>query len=592
MENNSKQKSVFYYVFKFAGSEKSNYIKTIIFALIGVIFSLVPFFLASGIVKNLVAGEKDFKVYQHGLLLIAVFFIVRVVFHTLSTTLSHKTTFRLLKNIRIAILDKLERMPLGTIEAMSSGSLKNTIVERVDSMETTLAHIIPEVPANLAAPLLIFIYLLILDWRMGLLSLVTFPVGALAMMWMMSGYTPRFQKTQDATKNLNNVAVEYIGGIEVIKAFGKAEASYGRFVKAARESAYSFIDWMKSCLVPHSLMMTVTPATLLAVLPVGALFTLHGSLALSDFVMIIALATGLITPLFSVLIYMDDMAKAVTIFGEIDAVLEADELDRPKESVKTPVDFSIRLDHVSFSYDEKEVLHDVSLEIPQGKVTALVGPSGSGKSTIARLIMSLWDVNKGTIKIGDVNIKNLSFEDLNKYTSFVSQNAFLFDTTVRENIRMGNLQASDMEVEACAKLSGCYDFIMALENGFDTNVGGGGAHLSGGEKQRISIARAMMKNAPILILDEATAYTDPENEAIIQKAIEKLTRGKTLIVIAHRLSTVTGSDQIAVIDDGKVSAIGTHDELLQSSALYANMWNTHIGAKDTGLKNNELGGAL
>lgn len=580
IEMKKKQKGILDYILQFAGEYKGAYIKSVVFAVVGVAFSLAPYALMGDMVKKLLSGEKDFNIYLAEGLVMAVFWILRVLFHTLSTRTSHKTTFKLIGNVRIALADKLSRLPLGTVQGMPSGALKNIICERTDSMEPTLAHVVPEFTANLCAPIMLFIYILTIDWRIALLSLATLPVAGIAMAWMFKDSSARFQSTQDTTKELNDTAVEYIGGIEVIKVFGKVESSYQRFADAAIKNSNSFIDWMYDCIIPFSLGMVIAPATLLAVLPIGAIFTMHGSLSLPDFIMTVILSCGLITPLITVMSYNDDVTKATSIFREISNILELPELERPEESMALPKNHGITLQNVHFGYGDKEILHGIDLNIPDGSVIALVGPSGSGKSTIARLIASLWDVKNGSIKIGDVDIRDMSISDYNTQIAYVSQDSFLFDISVRENIRMGRPSATDVEVEEVSKKSGCYDFIMDLENGFDTVVGGSGAHLSGGERQRISIARAMMKNAPILILDEATAYTDPENEAIIQKSVSELSKGKTLIVIAHRLSTIIDSDQIVVIKAGNVEAKGTHTELLDSCRLYRNMWDAHIYAKD------------
>ena len=301
----------------------------------------------------------------------------------------------------------------------------------------------------------------------------------------------------------------------------------------------------------------------------------------------IVLAVSAIQPFLIAFTYHDDIAKAGAIFGEVGSIMTLDELERPAEDVKKPVDNSIVLKDVRFSYhkgiegeEKKEILHGINMSLPQGSYTAFVGPSGSGKSTIARLIASLWDVDSGSVEIGGVNITDLSLQEYNSRVAYVSQDNFLFDMSVRENIRLGRQNATDSEVEEIARKAGCYDFIMSLENGFDTVVGGSGAHLSGGERQRIAIARAMMKDAPIVILDEATAYTDPENEAIIQKSVAQLVKGKTLIVIAHRLSTVKDADKLFVIKDGVIDSEGTHDELLAQKGLYADMWAAHIDSKD------------
>lgn len=578
--NKQRKKGIIDYIFQFAGEQKSTYIKSIIFALIGVFFSLTPYILMGDMVKKLFLGERDFYVYLMEGLMMAVLWIFRVVFHTLSTNISHRTTFKLIGNVRILLIDKLSRLPLGTVQGMPSGELKNIICERTDSMEPILAHVVPEFTANICAPIMLFIYILTIDWRMAFLSLATLPIAGIAMIWMLKDKNVQFQKTQTTTKVLNDTAVEYVGGIEVIKAFGKAESSYKRFADAAKENANSFIEWMRACIIPFSLGMVIAPATLLSVLPTGALFTMNGSLSLTEYIMILIISCGLISPLITVMSYNDDITKATSIFTEIDDILNLTELKRPEVSNKLNTVHDITLNNVSFGYGEKEVLHNFSLKIPDGTVTALVGPSGSGKSTVARLIASLWDVQGGNIKIGGVDIRDMSLSDYNAQIAYVSQDSFLFNTSIRENIRMGKPSASNEEVEKIARKSGCYDFIMGLENGFDTIVGGSGAHLSGGERQRISIARAMLKNSPILILDEATAYTDPENEAIIQKSISELSKEKTLIVIAHRLSTIIDADQIVVIKDGNIEAKGTHTELLNSSSLYKNMWKAHIYARD------------
>ena len=572
--------SFFYYVTKFAAVSKASYRKSVVLACIGVLCSMVPYFVMGTMVKQLLKGERNYNVFLLEGGGMAVFIVLGILFHTLSTNLSHKTTFALIAGIRTELCEKLARLPLGTVRETPSGALKNIMVERTDAIETTLAHVVPEFTANLLAPLLMFLYLCRIDWRMALLSLATLPLTLLCLMAMFRDYERPFRRTQETTKALNDTAVEYIGGIEVIKAFGKAESSYARFARAAEENARSFTDWMRASIVPFSLGMTIAPATLLAVLPLGAVFVMQGTLAFHDYVMILILACGLITPLITALSYSDDIGKASSIFGEIDAVLTLLELSRPAESRAVPDGCEVRLSGVRFGYGDKEVLHGIDLDIPSGKVTALVGPSGSGKSTIAKLVASLWDVGDGSITLGGVDLRELSSEDYNRQVAYVSQDSFLFNTTVRENIRMGRPGASDAEVEAVARDSGCYDFIMELEHGFDTVVGGSGAHLSGGERQRISIARAMMKDAPLLILDEATSYADPENEALIQESVARLACGKTLLVIAHRLSTIVNADQIVVVKSGEIAARGTHAELLRESPLYRKMWEAHSSARD------------
>ena len=579
--NNEKQRSPFSWIWEFAGEHKPVYGLSVAFAAAGVVCGILPYFFVGDIVKKLLDGIRDIDVYTKSIIIIVFLWAGRCIFHSISTSLSHKATFTVLGNIRKRCCEKLSRVPLGYVLDTPSGSLKNIMVERVDTIETTMAHIVPEFTSNLLVPLGLLVYLFALDWRMALASLVTIPIGLIFFGGMMKDYEVNYQNAINKTKALNDTAVEYIGGIEVIKAFGKAQSSYEKFVVAAKEGADCYIEWMRGCNLYFNIALAVFPATMLSILPIGGLLYKGGTLEADVFVQVIILSVGLIASLVSVMSYKDDIARLGTIIGEVTGIITQPELERPEKTAAQPKNYGITLENVTFGYHEKEVLHGIDMEIKEGTVNAFVGPSGSGKSTIAKLIASLWDVKSGSIKIGGTDIREISSEEYNKMIAYVSQDNFLFDQSVMENIRMGRQGATDDEVVEAAKKCGCHDFIMQLEKGYDTLVGGAGGHLSGGERQRISIARAMLKNAPIVILDEATAYTDPENEALIQSSVARLVKGKTLIVIAHRLSTITDSDRIFVIKNGKVNSSGTHGELLRQNGLYADMWNAHISVKDT-----------
>ena len=579
METKQKAPSPIMWALGQTGERKGQYVLSVFLAIVGVAFSVAPYFVVVGIVHGLMEGENELSYYLIRCLIIAAFWLGRVLFHALSTTTSHKATFAVLGEIRKRCTEKLTRMPLGAVLEQSSGALKNTLIERIDSIETTLAHIVPEFTANLLIPIIILVYIFTIDWRMGLASLATVPLGMFCYVFMMAGSAKFYQHTVTATKALNDTAVEYIGGIQVIKVFGKTKSSYDRFVHDAYEASHSFINWMRASIIPFTFAMVIMPATMVSVLPIGGLLVKGGTLAPQDLITIIILSVGIITPLITLMSYSDDIRTMGTIFGEVRSILEAPEMVRP-EIGEAPQSNSLQLCDVHFSYKDKEVLHGISMDIPEGSFIALVGPSGSGKSTIARLIASLWDVDSGSISLGGTDIRDIPQEAYADKVAFVSQDNYLFNMTVRENIRLGRADASDSEVEEAAKRSGCHEFIMGLENGYDTMVGSSGGHLSGGERQRISIARAMLKAAPIIILDEATAYTDPENEAVIQRSVSKLTEGKTLIIIAHRLSTVTSADCIYVIRDGSIDDFGTHEELLSRHGLYETMWNAHMEVKD------------
>lgn len=555
-------------------------IRAIFSAAVGVLCGLLPYFSAAQIIIGLLSGNAEIRFYILWCGLALVGFLLRAILYSLALSMSHKATFSILKSIRERILEKLPKMPLGTVMDTSSGQMKQIIVDQVESMERPLAHLLPEMTANILGPFSILIYLFVLDWRMALLSLVSIPVGMVFMMAVMKNYGKQYEGSVKVTQAMNSTIVEYIGGIEVIKAFNQGKNSYAKFSDRIKANASYFYHWMKSCQMPISISRALAPTTMITILPVGWLLYQGGSLSVETFITTIILSLGIAGPLLAAMDFVDSLAKVGTIVGSVDSILSGEE----QHHGTTPVKLSssdIQVNHVSFGYHkDKEILHDISLSIPAGTMTAFVGPSGSGKSTIAKLIGGFWDVKQGSITLGGHDLKEIPLPQLYDQVAFVSQENYLFDETVRENIRMGKPSASDAEVEAVAKAAGCDGFIRSLENGYETVVGGGGAHLSGGEQQRIAIARAMLKNAPVIILDEATAYIDPENEAVIQQAVARLVEGKTVIVIAHRLSTITDANQIFVIADGRIAGSGTHQELLEHSKLYQEMWKAHIGAKD------------
>ena len=555
-------------------------ITAVVLAVVGVVGGMVPYFAAAKIIVGLVTGETALSAYAPWLSAALIGYLVRTALYNSALSLSHKATFQILKSIRQQLLQKLPKLPLGTVMDTSSGKLKETIVDQVDSMETTLAHLFPEMTANLTAPLLTLIYLFVLDWRLALLSLAVFPIAFAFMMMVMGGYAKDFAGAVQATNEMSSAMIEYIHGIEVIKAFNQGKRSYARFSDKVRANAQYYYDWMRRSQLGMSMAYAFFPAQMLTVLPLGWVFYLHGSLSIETFLTVIILALGMSAPIVAAFNFVDTLAQVGTTVGQVDEILKAEEQDHGE----TPVmfeNYNIEVKDVSFGYHEdQEILHGVTLSLPQHSMTALVGPSGSSKSTIAKLIAGFWDVKSGSITLGGHDLKDIPLTELYDQVAFVSQDNYLFDDTVRENIRMGRRDATDAQVEAAAHAAGCDSFLSSLEKGFDTRVGGGGAHLSGGERQRIAIARAMLKDAPIIVLDEATAYIDPENEAVIQRAVAALVKDKTVIVIAHRLSTITGADNIVLVKDGTIEAQGRHGELLERSPLYREMWQAHMGAKE------------
>uniref|UniRef100_UPI0006B552CA ABC transporter ATP-binding protein n=1 Tax=Niameybacter massiliensis TaxID=1658108 RepID=UPI0006B552CA len=576
-----KTLSSFAILWRWAEAYHSGFLSAVIFAILGVTCGMVPYFCIGSIIRLLLNGEGIQYCLTWCTLAFAGY-IGKIIFSTLSTAVSHAATFHTLRDIRKALLRKLSRVPMGTILDTPSGQYKTTIIDRVEGMEPTLAHLIPEMTSNLLVPIIIAIYIFVLDWRMGIASFVTTVIGLAIISKSTKTYAIRWEGAVEIGHSMANAIVEYIGGIQVVKAFSQSAGSYKRYADAVEDNANYYVDWMRDSQKYMCMWQSIIPSVLVVVLPIGLILWSNGSLLSVDFLTIVVLSLGLTGPVVSAMSFVDDLAVIGINVREISSIMDAPELIRPDQ----PVSFQnqeIILEHVTFFYNSKdeEVLHDINLRITPGTVTALVGPSGSGKSTIAKLIAGFWDITGGKITLGGVDLKKIPLDQLNQQIAYVSQDNYLFDRTVRENIRMGRLDATDEEVEFVAKVTGCDSFIQVLSQGYDTVCGGGGGHLSGGEKQRISIARAMLKNAPIVILDEATASIDPENEAVIQRAISALTKGKTLIVIAHRLSTIVDADNIVVIERGKIVDQGKQEELIENCPLYAQMWKAHLGTQDS-----------
>lgn len=579
-----KQKSPATILWELAKKEHSKLKTSVFIASIGVIAGIVPYIAASRILVELLKGNEDFKIYSLWLGIGLLSYILKSFLYSMALSVSHKATFSVLKDVRLRMLEKLPKMPLGEIISVPSGNFKQIIVDQVESMEKPLAHLLPEMTSNLLGSLSIFIYLLFLDWRMALLSLVSIPVGMLFMGLVMKNYAVQYEGSVKVNREMNSAIIEYVNGIEVIKTFNQDKRSYAKYKDKVIANARYFYEWMKSCQLPVSLSKNISPTTMITVLPFGWYFYISGSLSAEVFISVIILSLGIAGPLLETINFVDGLAKIGTIANSINLILEGKEQKHSDREV-TIQKYNIDLQNVKFGYEEeKEILHGISLNIKEGTTVAFVGPSGSGKSTLAKLIAGYWDITGGNINIGGYNLKEIPLKQLYSLTAFVSQDNFLFNESIRENIRMGNPSASDKEVEDIAKKSGCHDFIMKMEHGYDTVVGSSGSHVSGGERQRISIARAMLKNAPIVILDEATSYIDPENEVIIKQALSKLIKDKTVIIIAHRLSTITDAEQIFLIENGELVSYGKHDELLEDCELYRNMWNAHIGTKDGGMK--------
>ena len=569
-------------LFSFAAPCKGKMALSVFCAILSVAGGFIPFWAVYEILLAFINQNVTLNGILIWCLVGAAGYLLRVACHGISTILAHISAYTILEGIRLKIADRLMKAPLGEVMGRRIGYLKNIIMDKVEDLEPPLAHMIPELTSNLLLPVAIFIWMMVIDWRMGLAVLIAPVLAMIPMFFLMRNYNSQYAAYMEANNHVNSIIIEYVEGIEVVKAFNQSTSSYEKFVNAVQSFKEFTLAWFKSTWKTMNLMMAIMPTTLLGVLPVGLLLVQNGSISPAELAMGIILSLSIVGPLMKATTFINEAKSMEYAVEAANELLNLPVLPDSGKIVSIPHN-DIALKHVTFSYDgseQNEVLHDVNLELPEGSFTALVGPSGGGKSTIARLIARFWDVTGGNITIGGKNIKELSIRQLSELVSFVTQDNFLFNCSLKENIRLGNPNATDEEVYAAAKAACCDEFIVRLDKGYDTPAGDAGKRLSGGEKQRIAIARAILKNAPIVILDEATAFTDPQNEDKIQKSIMALSKGKTLLVIAHRLSTIQNADQIVVLKKGRIVDCGKQGELLKRCPLYADMWKAHIGAKN------------
>lgn len=549
-------------------------------AIIGVGLGVIPYFSVANIINNIVEGKVEIGAYIPYILAVLVGLLGSILFHEFSTIISHNLAYRVIEGKRKKLVDKLSKISMGEIEKRSSGQWSQFMVETLDKMEQPIAHVIPEVIANLLIPIVLVVIIFIMDWRIGVANLLTIPLGLLFFMMMMRGYEEKSKRYQEASKAMNTIMVEYVNGIKVIKAFNKSASSFGKFKETVNENKKSMLDWYLSVCFSMTGAMETIPATMIFVLPTSLYLFMQGSVEMSLLIMCILLSYASYKPLIKAMSHLETMANIKIVMKEINKVMEIPDLERGKQ-LKHIKSYDVEFQNVSFAYDEsKNVLNNISFKANEKELTAIVGNSGGGKSTIAKLIAGFWNIDKGKILIGDVDLNDMPLKQNMELITYVSQENFLFNKTILENLRVAKEDASMDEIkEACVKAS-CHDFITNLPNGYETVVGEGGSSLSGGERQRIVIARSFLKNSPIVLLDEATAYSDPDNEAIIQESIDALIKDKTVIMIAHRLSTIVNANKIIVVDNGNIVEEGSHEKLLELNGRYREMWDVYTEAKE------------
>ena len=590
----------------YAGGGKQKLILSVILSAVSIMVGLVPYYCFYRVICLFMDGTAGMEgILQWSLLAFAAY-AVKVLCFGLSTTASHYAAYHILEGLRNRVAECFLHAPLGEAAKHSIGEIKSIMVDKIEEIEPPLAHMVPEGSGHIVLPIVSMTALAVIDWRLFLASLITFPLSIVCMGLTFKISGKNYDKYNQSLAQMNSNIVEYVEGIEVIKAFGRTGESYGKFSSAILDYKTFVVKWLSSTWVTMKLAFALFPSTLLGVLPVALLLGADGAVTAAEAALAVMLSMSMVGSLASLEVFVNELKKVQMTVEELQEYLEMPSLPEKGRNADFK-GYDVELKDVRFSYKmEKghsmeeghfmeEVLHGISLKLTQGSFTALVGPSGGGKSTVARLISRFYDVADGSISIGGVDIRDMPLEQLTGIVGFVAQDNFLFRCSIKENIRMGNPDADDGQVFAAARAAQCEEFIKKLPDGYDTPAGEAGKRLSGGEKQRIAIARMMLKDSPVIILDEATAFTDPENEDKIQKSIRELAKGKhpsgipgchsaeqrkTLLVIAHRLSTIKNADNIVVLENGKILAQGKQEELLKTCPLYAGLWAAHIGAKN------------
>ena len=572
-------------VFEYAGPHKKDlYIATFI-VLLSVLMGVLPFVLAYQVISPLVMGNAvDTKYVCIRVIGVLICLILQAILYGWGLDVSHKAAYSTLLRLRTSLQKRFEAVPLGFIQDKGTGTIKKLFVDDVDSLEVLLAHSLPEGIANLMIPIAIYVAMFFIDWKLALLSLASIPISFAAMMIMYSVGMKKMGPYYMAGQKMNNTIIEYINGMEVVKVFNKDAESYERFRKDISDYRDYTLEWYKAAWPWMAIYSSLLPCTIILTLPLGAWFVLCGFSTLPDLILVLCLSLSIGIPLLKSLSFLPTMPQLNYKIAALEQVLETAPLQQT-DAVFHGKNYDICFDHITFGYEKSqpgpdgqpmvtmdEVIHDISFTAKAGQKTALVGESGSGKRTLAKLLIHYYDPQQGSISIGGQKITEMSLEALNSQVSYVAQDQYLFNTSILENIRIGRPDATDEEVLEAAKKAQCMEFLEKLPQGIHSMAGDAGKMLSGGQRQRISLARAILKNAPIIVLDEATAYADPENEEKMEAAIAELVKGKTLFVIAHKLPAIMNADQICVIEHGKLAATGTHAELLAICEEYKKLW--------------------
>ncbi len=575
--------SAFSRLMEYAGSYKILTYMSWILSFLSALTALLPLVYIFFIIREVLEVAPDFSkatsIVQNGIMAV-VFSAAALVIYFSALMCSHVSAFRIGSNIKRKLLKHISKLPLGFSDEMGSGKLRKIINDSSAAAETYLAHNLPDMAGAIATPLGMVVMMFVVDWRFGLVSILPIILAFLCMGKMIGPAMKEDMRLyNNALEDMNNEAVEYVRGIPVVKTFGQTVHSFSRF-KASIQNYYKFcIAYTKRCRQPMLFFMLFINSAFAFLIALALILSNGGANVTSNiilnFLFYVIITPVIVTTMQRVMFMSEGNMTVADAFDRIDFVLDRKPFENSKNS-KKPDNHSVAFENVSFSYDgEKLALDNVSFEAKSGTLLALVGPSGGGKTTVAGLIARFWDVNEGAVKIGGVNVKDIPKEELMNTVSYVFQDSKLLKRSILENVRLSRPDATEQEVMIALEKAQCTDIIEKLPDGINTVIGAKGVYLSGGEQQRIAIARAILKDAPIVVLDEATAFADPENEYLVQNSFKELSKNKTVIMIAHRLSTIQGCDNIIVLDNGKISEQGVHDELIKKDGIYNKMWKDY-----------------
>ena len=561
-------------------NEPRRLVKPVIWNVLANLTNLLPFFCLAYIISRIygyfVTGDLNRNSLWAAWGGMAACFIITWLFENIACRLTYRDGFMASADGRVKLAEHIRRLPLGFLMSRDTGELGNTMMNDFSRTETAMTHILPQIISGAMVAVAASVAMFAADWRMGLAMFAGFPI-ALLIMFSMRGMERRLDaQLSKARIEQTNKLQEYLYGMRIIKSYNMQGENFGKLKKACTDYRDACVK-VESGIGPLNLVSAAFLRSGLSLMTVTGVFLISGGkLEIPEFALFLLVGTRVFDPLAVAIMNYSELIMCGMAGGRICRLLDEPEMPREKE---VPEEHGICFDHVSFGYGEKEVLHDINAKMQPGSMTALVGPSGSGKSTMLRLTARFYDPSSGKVMFGGMDEKEAEPEKLMKKIAMVFQDVYLFQDTVANNIRYGKEDATQEEIESAAKLANCYDFIMQMPEGFDTMIGEGGSTLSGGEKQRISIARAILKDAPVVLLDEATSSLDPENEAQIQQAISRLVKGRTVIVIAHRLKTVASADMILVLDQGRIVEEGNHKQLLDLNGLYAKLWNLQMATE-------------